>query len=70
MSEPKGVYLAAPREAAMLKLPGKSYFPTRDELGVARPAWPDPADARRAAQWLIAAYLPTLIEEMSLAARK
>ena len=61
MSEPKGpVYLAAPRETAMLKLPGKSYFPTRDELGVARPAWPDPTDARRAAQWLIAARNPLI----------
>jgi acetolactate synthase I/II/III large subunit len=59
MSEPKGpVYLAAPREAAMLKLPGKTYFPTRDELGIARPVWPDPADAKRAAQWLIEARSP------------
>ena len=44
----------------MLKLPGKSYFPTRDELGVARPAWPDPADAKRAAQWLIDARNPCI----------
>jgi acetolactate synthase-1/2/3 large subunit len=56
MSEPKGpVYLAVPRESAMLRLPGKTYFPTRDEMGIVRPAWPDPADARRAAQWLIEA---------------
>lgn len=61
MSEPKGpVYLAAPREAAMLPLPGRTYFPTRDELGIARPGWPDPADARRAAQWLIEARNPLL----------
>jgi acetolactate synthase I/II/III large subunit len=61
MSEPKGpVYLSAPRESAMLKLPGKSYFPTRDELGIARPAWPDPADAKRAAQWLIEARNPLI----------
>ncbi len=59
MSEPKGpAYLTVPRETAMLKLPGKSYFPTRDELGIARPAWPDPSDARRAAQWLIEARNP------------
>ena len=61
MSEPKGpAYLTVPRETAMLKLPGKSYFPTRDELGVARPAWPDPADAKRAAQWLIDARNPCI----------
>jgi acetolactate synthase I/II/III large subunit len=59
MSEPKGpAYLTVPRETAMLKLPGKTYFPTRDELGIARPAWPDPSDARRAAQWLIEARNP------------
>ena len=61
MSEPKGpVYLTVPRESAMLKLPGKSYFPTRDELGIARAAWPDPADAKRAAQWLIEARNPCI----------
>jgi acetolactate synthase I/II/III large subunit len=61
MSEPKGpVYLTVPRETAMLKLPGKSYFPTRDELGIARPACPDPSDARRAAQWLIEARNPCI----------
>ena len=59
MSEPKGpVYLAVPRESAMLRLPGKTYFPTRDEMGIVRPAWPDPADARRAAEWLIEARNP------------
>ena len=59
MSEPKGpVYLAAPRETAMLKLSGKTYFPTRDELGIARPVWPDPADAKQAAKWLIEARSP------------
>ncbi len=61
MSEPKGpVYLTVPRESAMLKLPGKTYFPTRDELGIARPAYPDPSDARRAAQWLIEARNPCI----------
>lgn len=61
MSEPKGpVYLTVPRETAMLRFPGKTCFPTRDELGLARPAWPDPADARRAAQWLIEARNPSI----------
>lgn len=61
MSEPKGpAYLTVPRESAMLKLSGRTHFPTRDELGIARPAWPDPADARRAAQWLIEARNPCI----------
>lgn len=61
MSEPKGpVYLSIPRESAMLSLPGKTRFPTRDELGIARPAWPDPADARRIAEWLIKADNPCI----------
>ncbi len=61
MSEPKGpVYLSVPRESAMLRMPGKTRFPTRDELGIARPAWPDPADARRAAEWLIKADNPCI----------
>jgi len=44
----------------MLKFPGKTAFPTRDELGIARPAWPDPSDAKRAAQWLIEARNPVI----------
>jgi acetolactate synthase-1/2/3 large subunit len=61
MSEPKGpVYLTLPRETAMLNLPGTACFPTRDDLGVARPAWPDPADARRVAEWLIKANNPCI----------
>src|SRR5262249_9296197 len=59
MSEPKGpVYLSIPRESAMISLPGKTRFATRDELGLARPVWPDPADARRVAEWLIKANNP------------
>lgn len=59
MSEPKGpVYLSIPRETAMLPMPGGARFPTRDQLGVARPAWPDPSDARRVAEWLIKADNP------------
>lgn len=61
MSEPKGpVYLAVPRETAMLPMPGTTSFPTRDELGVARATWPDPADACRVAEWLIKADNPCL----------
>jgi acetolactate synthase-1/2/3 large subunit len=62
MSEPKGpVYLTLPRETAMLPLPGSIRFPTRDEMGVAREAWPDPADAKRVAEWLIKADNPCII---------
>ncbi len=60
MSEPKGpVYLSIPRETAMLPMNG-AHFPTRDQLGVARPAWPDPADARTVARWLIDAENPCI----------
>ena len=59
MSEPKGpAYLMIPRETAMLPMPGTTRFPTRNELGLARPAWPDPADARKVAEWLIGADNP------------
>ncbi len=62
MSEPKGpVYMSVPQEAAMLPLPGRTRFPTTAELGVARPAWPDPADAKLAAQWLIEADDPVCV---------
>ncbi len=44
----------------MQRLPGVTRFPTRDEMGLARPAWPAPADARRAAEWLIKADNPLL----------
>jgi acetolactate synthase-1/2/3 large subunit len=61
MSEPKGpVYLTIPRETAMLPLPGTTRFPTRNELGVAREAVPDPADAKRVAQWLIESGNPCI----------
>lgn len=62
MSEPRGpVYMTVPQEAAMLPFPGKTRFPTRDELGVARPAWPDPSDAKRVAEWLVKAENPVVI---------
>ncbi|MBV8083706.1 MAG: thiamine pyrophosphate-requiring protein [Chloroflexi bacterium] len=62
MTEPKGpVYLTLPRETAMLPLPGSVRFPTRDEMGVGRETWPDPADAKRVAEWLIKADNPCLV---------
>ncbi len=61
MSEPRGpVYISVPRESAMLALNGKTRFPTRDELGVARPVAPDSSDARQIAQWLIQAESPCI----------
>ncbi|MGH8597534.1 MAG: thiamine pyrophosphate-binding protein, partial [Gammaproteobacteria bacterium] len=66
MSEPQGpVYLSIPRETAMLQLPKQIRFPTRDELGIARPAWPDPADARRIAQWLVKSKNPCVYSSKS-----
>ena len=65
-SEPKGpVYLTVPRETAMLPMAGTTRFPTRDELGVARPVWPDPADARKVAEWLIKADNPCIFTAKS-----
>src|SRR5579864_908385 len=61
MSEPRGpVYMAVPQESAMLPLPGSARFPTRDELGVARPVWPSPEDARQIAEWLVNADNPCM----------
>ena len=62
VSEPKGpVYLALPREVVLTPVPGGiARFPTRDQLGVARPAWPDPDDAKRIAGWLIKADNPCI----------
>ena len=61
MSEPQGpVFLCMPRETAMLPLPGVARFPTRDRMGLARPTWPDPDDARSIAQWLVASQNPVL----------
>src|SRR5438093_7344359 len=62
MTEPRGpVYLALPREAAMMPVPeGRVRFPTRDQLGVARPSWPDPDDAKEVARWLIEADNPCI----------
>ena len=61
MSDPRGpVYLTVPREVAMQSMPGSTSFPTRDQLGIARPSWPDPKDAKTAAEWLIKANNPCI----------
>jgi acetolactate synthase-1/2/3 large subunit len=61
MSEPRGpTYLAIPRETAMLPMPGATRFPTRDQMGLARPTWPDPDDARTIARWLVKSENPCL----------
>lgn len=66
VSEPAGpVYLTVPRETAMLRTGGSARFPTRDQLGLARPAWPDPSDAERIATWLIGADNPVICTERS-----
>jgi acetolactate synthase-1/2/3 large subunit len=44
----------------MLPMPGVAHFPTRDQLGLARPTWPDPDDARTIARWLIEAENPVI----------
>jgi acetolactate synthase-1/2/3 large subunit len=41
-------------------MPGTARFPTRDQLGLARPVWPDPTDARTIAQWLVQADNPVI----------
>ncbi|MCZ6892313.1 MAG: thiamine pyrophosphate-requiring protein [Chloroflexi bacterium] len=61
MSDPQGpVYLTVPREVAMQTMPGTTRFPTRDQLGVAKLSWPDPKDAKTAAEWLIKADNPCI----------
>ncbi len=61
MSEPRGpVYLTVPRETAMLSLDGMARFPSRDQLGLARGTYPDPADAREIAGWLVKSENPCI----------
>ena len=61
MSDPQGpVYLTVPREVAMQPMDGTTRFPTRDQLGIARTSWPDPKDAKTAAEWLIKANNPCI----------
>lgn len=64
MSEQQGpVYLSIPRETAMLPFHGVARFPTRDQLGLARPCWPDPDDAREMARWLVKSSNPVILAE-------
>ncbi len=64
MSGERGpVYLSIPRETAMLPLPGVTRFPTRDHLGLERPSWPDPDDAREIARWLVKSDNPVVFVE-------
>jgi acetolactate synthase-1/2/3 large subunit len=61
MSEPQGpTYLSIPLETAMLPMPGSTTFPTRDQMGVARPAYPNPDDAKLIARWLVEAENPVM----------
>src|SRR5262252_7753511 len=61
MSEPRGpVYMAVPQETAYLPLAGSTRFPTRDQLGVARPVSPASEDARAIAEWLVHADNPCI----------
>jgi len=64
MSAPRGpAYLAIPRETTMLPMPGVTRFPTRDQMGLARPTWPDPDDARTIARWLVKSENPCLFTD-------
>ncbi len=66
MSEPRGpVYLALPRVTALLPLPGTTQFPTRDQLGLARPAAPDETDTKTVAKWLVEANNPCIYTAQS-----
>ncbi len=61
MSEPQGpVYLSVPLETAMLPMPGVTSFPTLDQMGVPKPSYPNPDDAREIARWLVKAENPLL----------
>ena len=55
------VYMSMPRESAMLPLPGTTRFPTRDELGLARPAVARPGGCSHAwREWLVKAENPCI----------
>ena len=54
------VYLSLPREVALAPL-GQSEFPTAEELGIARPAAPDPAAIEQLAQRLLGASNPAVV---------
>ncbi len=60
-TEPKGpVYLTLPREVSLAKINGAK-FPAMDQLGVARPAAPDPDGIREIAKRLIKAQNPYVL---------
>jgi acetolactate synthase-1/2/3 large subunit len=64
-SEPRGpVYLSLPREIAMLPVDG-ARFPTVAQLGIPRPAAPDPDAVREAAEMLVKARNPMLVVSRS-----
>jgi acetolactate synthase-1/2/3 large subunit len=66
LSEPRGpVYLAIPRETAMLRTGGVSRFPTVGQLGLSRPVAPAADDARQIARWLVDARNPLVCVERS-----
>ena len=66
MSEPRGpVYLSVPLETASLPMPGATSFPTLAQMGVARPSYPNPDDAREIAGWLVKAENPILFTSRS-----
>lgn len=54
------VYLSLPREVALAPL-GETEFPTADELGIARPAAPDPAAIEELAKRLASASNPAIV---------
>ena len=60
-TEPKGpVYISFPREVALMKcLDGR--FPTADQLGIARPAAPDPDGINEIAKRLVRARNPIIV---------
>ena len=64
-SEPRGpVYLSIPREIAMLPMDG-ARFPSTAQLGIPRPAGPDPDAVREAAEMLVKARNPFVIVSRS-----
>jgi acetolactate synthase-1/2/3 large subunit len=64
-SEPQGpVYLSLPREVAMSPV-DSARFPTVEQLGLAKPAAPDPDALRQAAEWLAKARNPAVVVSRS-----
>jgi acetolactate synthase-1/2/3 large subunit len=60
-TEPKGpVYLSLPREIALMDN-RETRFPTADQLGIARPAAPDPAAIAEIAQRLVRSRDPAVV---------